>query len=314
METVSKIIARRLIGPVKPDATWRGTWATGEAAHKVAVERRARLYLYCRHVAGYGAETALGMALGAKEAARPHWKQWYGTKGGAGAPFDVGGESLRWIESTADAGLRFVGYADKLSRLRHTGWHCDSFGDGMTLRGAVWQLTGKGGQARLVYGYVAQDSDGTETNPGSAAVALSPQCVAPDDLTDNASDAARYADRLAEISAEKERDYQDAYRAGREAAELDSAQAESRREAAALVREVRAARRAGESSRPAIRAALSAQVASLLSAARRARRKRDSLWADCGRAMESAWRDGFADESPAGPPSPFARSIAMAGK
>lgn len=311
MEMVSKILARRIIGPVKPDDSWRGTWATGEAAYKAAIERRARLYLYCRHVARYSAETALGMALGAKYESRRHWKQYYGPKGGAGAAFDVGGESLRWIESTADAGLRFVGYADKLARLRHTGWHMESDGGGDVIRGAVWQVAGKGGQARLVYGYVMTDWKGEETNPGAGAVCLSPVAVNGADLSDESADVARQADRLAEIQAEKEREYRDFYDSGRRAAELDSEQRDGRKEAAELATEIRRARKV-ESPAPVVCAALRAQLNSLLRDVRKARDKRDSLWTGCPTWGESAWLEGFTDESPAGPPSPFARYVAKA--
>ena len=56
-------------------------------------------------------------------------------------------DGSRWIESLEGAGLRFVDYADKLARLDHTGWYCDSF-ESDTFRGCVLQLTGHDGRAQ----------------------------------------------------------------------------------------------------------------------------------------------------------------------
>lgn len=87
-----------------------------------------------------GATAALELA--APVALLPHTvrrPQWYGNRGGAGAPFREGGDVLRWIESTEAAGLRFVAWADDVARLRYTGWHCDDEGR-ETLRGESGKL------------------------------------------------------------------------------------------------------------------------------------------------------------------------------
>lgn len=311
-ETISSraaaIIGARVFGPFREAGGLPGERAA------MRLDAAARAYLWNRNVRRMGARAALEAA--APVALRPHTDRaarlWYGPRGGAGAPFKAGGDVLRWIESTADAGLRFIGWADELpGGPDHTGWYCraDDFGD--TLRGGVWQLPGKAGEARLLYGYTEFEGRG-ETNPGSAAVCVSDIVRHPMrgefgnvDETDGARDAARWADGLAESEAERQRDYDESYQAGRRAAELDAESLEARAELRPLLAELRAERKAGGLERPAICAALRRRVDSLLETISAKRAARDSAWGDCPSWAEEGWRAGFMDESG------FARAVRL---
>ena len=92
---------------------------------------------------------------------------------------------LRWIEN-ASAGLRVVGAADSIIRLRHTGWYLDPFGDGETARGYVLQLPARKGVSQ----YVPAILD-----------ANNPDCYVAEfaDVTDDKEDAARFADMAASM-------------------------------------------------------------------------------------------------------------------
>lgn len=122
--------------------------------------------------------------------------------GWGGAPFD----GLRWHESP-EVPFRFVGLAHKLARLgRHTGWYMDPDCMGEVARGVVYQLPhGRGFLAGIADPYNADD-----TGRGPAML----QCdnagfVQKFNVYNTAEDAARVADRLAEIYAEREREYQE---------------------------------------------------------------------------------------------------------
>ncbi len=311
LETARQIIARRVPGPFREQGGLPGERA---AMH---LDAAARAYLWNRNVRHMGARAALEAA--APVALRPHTdrraKLWYGNRGGAGAPFARGRDLLRWTENTEAAGLRFVGWADELpGGPDHTGWYTDDCGDGMTLRGGVWQLPGKGGAARLLYGYTEFEGRG-EMNPGSAALCVSDIVTAPGqsewegvrDLPE-LRDAARWADSVAERMAEQERDYQRAYAKGRRAAERDNAAAEARRELLPLLAELRTLRRspvAGET--PAACRALRATVDSLLETISAKRAKRDAAWRDVWGDSLEAWRAGFMDESEGG----FIRAVRL---
>lgn len=310
LETARQIIARRVPGPFREAGGLPGDRAN------MRLDAAARAYLWNRNVRQMGARAALEAA--APVALRHHTdrraKLWYGNRGGAGAPFDQSGDKLRWIENTEAAGLRFVGWADDVASLRHTGWHCDDEGR-ETLRGGVWQLPGKGKAARLLYGY-AEFEGGGEMNPGSAALVVSDVVSAPMagefgnlDETDGARDAARWADGLAESAAEDRRDYNAAYQAGREAAEADAAAIAARGELLPLLGELRALRRspvAGET--PAACKALRSAVDSLLETISEKRAERDSAWGNVWRGADlEPWRAGFMDEAEGG----FVRAVRL---
>lgn len=298
LETAARIIAKRL-----PEAD---------------SELLGRVYRTNRRRRLMGASEALERALGLRLAAgqRPA-NLWYGSRGGFGGPFTRGGDVLRWTESTADAGLRFIGWADELpGGPNHTGWHTDEHGELETLRGGVWQLPGRNGRARLVYGYTEGEGRG-EMNPGSAAICVSDivesePCREWESVTDlpEIRDAARWADGVADNAAEAERDYRAAYDKGREAAEHDAAAIEARGELLSLLAEMRPLRKGGFTPlSPAGRvyAALRAHVDSLLETISESRAARDSVWDSVWSSEIEAAQCGFMDSTSDG----FRRAVAL---
>lgn len=300
LEPIRRAIAARVFGPFRETGGLPGETATSR------LDAAARAYLWNRRVRFMPAGAALAAAL--PVALRSHTDRrarlWYGSAGGpAGARFRHGGDVLRWIEKTEAAGLRFVGWADELAGLRHTGWYCDDEGR-ETLRGGVWQMPGRNGEARLLYGYAEFEGRG-EMNPGSAALCVSDVIRVPMrgefgnlDETEGARDAARWADGLAESTAEDRRDYDSAYQAGRAAAELDAEALEARAELLPLLGELRALRRAPVAGNvPAVCKALRSRVDSLLETISEKRRERESAWGNVWGDAAEAWRAGFMDES-----------------
>lgn len=304
--TYATILARRIPGPCLP-----GTVPAG-------AQHLASHYLHFRKGRQMPAGKALEAAL-RLPAAYVKGKGYYGSWGGGGAVWEAHGDKLRWIESTADSGLRFVGWADDLpGGPSHFGWHCEDDGDGDSLRGGVWQLPGRKGKARFLYGFAEMESRDREMNPGSAAICVSTiseadrtgpdACASDADESDELRDAVRWADGLAEAEAEDRRDYNRAYRAGREAAERDGEAIEARRELLPLLAELRAVRRsavAGEV--PTICRTLRASVDSLLETISEKREERDSAWADVWGESAKAWAAGFMDESAGG----FVRAVRL---
>ena len=66
--------------------------------------------------------------------------------GSYGPAFKHCGKGYRHVENCVAAGLRFVGYADKINdRIRHKGWCVDEFGDDV-MRGVVYQLPARNGR------------------------------------------------------------------------------------------------------------------------------------------------------------------------
>jgi len=164
------------------------------------------------------------------------------------------------------------------------------------------------------------ESRDSEMNPGSACLCVSdiPRADAqerrelenPRDW-EATRDAAAWADGLAESRAEESRDYDSAYQAGRQAAESILEAQEARQEALELLAEMRQERQAQASERPAICRTLRAQVESILERIREAREARASAWSDCPTWQESAWRDGYADESGLDAWNAFGRTLGL---
>lgn len=284
-----------------------GINANQEAAHV------ASHYLYFRKVRGMGASKALEAA---KElpATYVKGKGYYGPKGGFGAVMERHGDKLRWTESTPDAGLRFVGWSDELTRLGHNGWFTYPDGEpGDTLRGGVWQLPGRNGEALLIPGYAEFDGR-DETNEGSACLCFSAIIRQPMrdvygnlDETDGARDAARYADGIAESMAEDERDYREVYARGEHAAELDAELIAARREALPLLAEFRAARRGRVMLPEVVCELLQSRIRALLATVDEKREALRNVWSDCPSCDEEAWKAGFMDMSEGG----FVRAVRL---
>ncbi len=179
-----------------------------------------------------------------------------------------GYENVRWVENVS-RGLRLVGFADEIAQkegnwraINHKGWFTDDDGDGETYRGIVYKLPRRHGLPTYVYGYA---------DPCNADCAL--LCFDP---TTEVMDAARSADRFAEICAEEERDYQRAWRAGRDYEELAEQIKEERTEALKLAEEMRAAKRARVEA-PTICTVLRGKIFALYHSIQRARAKRIEL-------------------------------------
>lgn len=258
----------------------------------------ARLYRYNRIVRGQGMQSAMLRALSYVWLPNSRPALYYGDKASWGRPFGDR-DKLRWVESWEAAGLRFIGWADEIiSDLRHTGWHCCPYGEGMTLRGGVWQLPGRKGTARLVYGYAEFEGRG-EMNPGSAAIATSEVIETRDNYeirrADETRDAARFADSIAERRAEAERDYQESYAAGRVAAESDNLYRETRRGLLPLLAEFRLVRRGRSMVSEVVCDLMQKTIRERLAEMERERASRETAWGDCPTSAEPAWLAGFMD-------------------
>lgn len=181
------------------------------------------------------------------------------------------GERLAHVESPEAFGLRYVGQVGPESRRftsegRGEGWLTDPFGDvfkdGTGLcYGVVYQLPARDGCARFVAGYQFGGIDGGPTL--DLATVYTSESARGDDCKpvdhDDARDAARAADHMAQRAAEKEREYQTGWQLGRIWEEAREEATAARREALALLAERRAARGTGEGF-PAICAAIRGQV------------------------------------------------------
>lgn len=181
-----------------------------------------------------------------------------------------GYRNVRWVENVSD-GLRRVGFADEVTRgegyprwIDHKGWFIrdDEGMSGEVYRGVVYQLPSRDGETQYVYGY---------DDPNNDDCAL--LCFEP--VTDKC-DAARQADRFAEIMAEHEREYDRAWQAGRRCEDLEEEIKAARKEALELGAEMRAAKRAPIVA-PRICATLREKILSLYRAIQKVREERDEL-------------------------------------
>lgn len=148
-----------------------------------------------------------------------------------GPRFDTrGAKHARWIEN-ASRGLRFVGFADDVARaegsrsVEHSGWYGDEFGDTL-FRGVVYALPSRGGLRQFAYGY-------THTHNDDDCAVL---CFDLD--ADNPLEAARFADRMAELVAETEREYQAKWQSARVVEECRERICAARRKHTALIRAI----------------------------------------------------------------------------
>lgn len=178
-------------------------------------------------------------------------------------PNDRGG---RFIERPAQAGLRFVGYADEIARLDHTGHYLCEDGDmGEIARGAVYQLPARNGCPIYV------EAIRLSTDDDAAIVYLGERHIGDGGLDPSddkiARDAARGADREAELYAEEERAYGAASDAGFRCSEKLGDAASEREEAREMLAELRAGVTAG----PRLCAATRGLIADKLARARRLR-------------------------------------------
>jgi len=163
------------------------------------------------------------------------------------------GRRLRWIEN-ASLGLRIVGPSHKIIRLDHTGWFLDPLGDGETVHGTVLRLPRAAGEARFL---------------AAVSGAFNPDCyLVSMERFDDADDAAREADSMAQRYAEAERDYQTRDTAAMMIESNREEIRETRKTFSAIVAEMRAMRDLSRDT-PIICKALRAQLHSLRATVRK---------------------------------------------
>lgn len=187
-----------------------------------------------------------------------------------------GYKDVRWVENVS-RGLRLVGFADEIARkegyfhaIDHKGWFTEDDGlDGEVYRGVVYQIPGRERKPQYAYGY----ADPNNKDCALLSFALD---------AENVMEAAKAADRFAEIFAEKERDYNRAWHAGRKYEELATEIKDMREEALAIGKEMREARRIVASS-PTICATLRARILKLYRSIQKTRKERAELFDNYGR-------------------------------
>jgi len=234
---------------------------------------RARLFAYYRQ-RGYPAAKALLMARNTVAGTVGHWPR----RGrNINQPVKGGG---RWIESPGDAGLRFVGWCDEIAGLNHRGWFTVDSDLGRVCRGAVYQLPARGGRPLFVEAYHNGEDgpNGWTDDTGGAFVFLDERHTGEDSEGDDAKrDAARGADHEAERAAADEREYHEAWNAGRVTREAVERARQLRADARPILAELRALKAAGIAA-PAACAALRETVAGMLAKARRKVRTARQEW------------------------------------
>ena len=169
-------------------------------------------------------------------------------------------EGARFVDNLDDVGLRMAGYADAFIRINHTGWYCDS-SQHDTLRGAVLQLPGRKGRPVFVAAYSEPWNDGYRVDVRAG-------------LFGDAKDAANAADEFARIAAEHAREYDEAWQSGARYAALGELIGERRRDALALIREIKTA---GKVFPPVICQTLRERLDAIGGEVRRARQERAAM-------------------------------------
>ncbi len=294
MSRYAEILASRAIGPFQ-----------SEAARLTAGRHIASHWHYYR-AKGIGATKALAYAL-LIPAAYQRGREYYGAIGGAGAIHKQGGEQCRYVDSVDAIGLRFVGWSHDLIRMNHRGYYTDEYCHDI-LQGGVWQLPGRKGKARLVYGVCEMESrraDNVEMNPGSASLALTIlesdyqggeyPAGRLDSDDDSVRDAARFADGMAESEAESRREYNEAYAIGREMAELTQESNDTRAALLPLLAEFKQARRGYTMLAPSLCETIQSRISEMISDIEAARKKRAALWDNIGSWATPPAYAGFID-------------------
>lgn len=171
-------------------------------------------------------------------------------------------KELTWIEQPNSIGLRFVGWASDFrtyARDKNYGWYSRHEEYSEVYRGAVYQFPARKGRPVYVVGYREGETgknwkDWTDTSTGKRNDYNGPACL---DLSclikgerggtgryayndaDELRDAAIQADECARVAAEHSRDYDEACQAGSKWQQLGEEVSQHRRDALALIREVK---------------------------------------------------------------------------
>jgi hypothetical protein len=207
-------------------------------------------------------------------------------------------DGARYVDNLSAAGLRWVGYADEILRLRHHGHYADDeCGQiGGTYRGVVLQLSGRDRSARYIPAYADPENAGAyivDVSRGSICQAMLPQDSSADLA---AAECARAADSFAEICAEREREYQSAWSAGQRYADLREqarlAAVERRKLALDLATAKRAADAAGVEISPRICDSLRTTIATLKRDSARATEQAAEILSGVSRTLADAFNDG----------------------
>ncbi|OQM74934.1 hypothetical protein [Manganibacter manganicus] len=183
-------------------------------------------------------------ALKAARADVANGKARYPQSSGYGPAYkERGSKHMRWIEKPSTCGLRFVGYADKIAGLNHSGYYVDN-DQNEIVRGVVFQMPGRNGHARFIAGYEdwnngKADSDGPVSLDFGEVISEFVGSYGDDNA--GTRDAARAADQIAEWVAESERNYHAAWQAGNRFAELGEEIAETKTAILDLIPEIRKA-------------------------------------------------------------------------
>lgn len=135
--------------------------------------------------------------------------------------------------------FRFVGFADEVGPIDHTGWFGDDEGTGFhTCRGVVYQIPARNGEPVYLAGYEwGESAHGKRFASGGGSIEYGGR----GDTYESKEEAARAADSLAEYAAEREREYQ-REEAERLREEEEEAERKREEEEAALEAEEEAAR------------------------------------------------------------------------
>ena len=196
------------------------------------------------------------------------------------------GERLAHVSDPEAFGLRHVGNVEAeshggrnaFSNRDSCGWYTDPYGDVFRdgtglVWGVVYQLPARNGCARFVAGYQFGGQDGGPCldlgNVYESESMRGADCAPTDH--DDARDAARAADSMAERAAEQEREYQTAWALGRAYDDARQEALEARTAALALLKERRAAKAKAGGLLPAICAAIRDSVAGHVETIREAR-------------------------------------------
>lgn len=203
-----------------------------------------------------------------------------------GENHEVGSWKVFWSEKPGEY-LRTVGtYSDVCKKLGwrcdHTGWYLDREFQEEVTEGIVYQMPARKGQTRFMIGRTDPN------NPGSALLE--------DAIYHDLESAARACDSLAQVCAEEESEYQEAYREGQKAADMLNESHDEHQECRELVREInklKVGQAAG--AMPAICSTLRSKVRSLRDSYRSAFRKAKKIIDDVGSWQKEAFDCGFAD-------------------
>lgn len=209
----------------------------------------------------------------------------------ASLTWQPGKPGFAYVDKPDAFGLRHIGDVEAescdFSRRDSCGWytdpHGDVFKDGTGLVwGVVYQLPARKGKARFVAGYQFGGVDGgpmLDLANIFESDSMAYEYVYNVRDHDDARDAARAADSMAQHAAEQEREYQTAWALGNLYAEKAQEVADARKAALALLAERRAVK--GKAESPAICAAIRDKVESLVDSIREARdAMRDALSGD----------------------------------